>query len=105
MKAILLYFLLLSLPLMASAHKQAFPKTDQVSVHDLPERTVASHGARGGYSVSNFEEAAEALRAWLENDDQYEAVGEVRGIFLECPYVPWFLKRFEVHIPVRYVEK
>lgn len=76
--------------------------TNEVSVHKLPERTVASHGVRGAYSKSNFEEAAEALRAWLADNDRYEATGEARGVFWSAPYVPWFLKRFEVHIPVRF---
>lgn len=79
-------------------------ETDQVSVHEIPERTVASFGVRGGYSEDNFEEAMHKLKAWLRKNKEYEAIGEPRGIFWNGPYVPGFFKRFEVHIPVRKVE-
>lgn len=79
-------------------------ETDQVSVHTMPERTVASFGVRGGYSEQNFEEAAQKLKAWLRKNKEYESAGEPRGIFWNGPYVPGFMKRFEVHIPVRKVE-
>lgn len=79
--------------------------TDEVSFHELPERMVASHGVRGSYSEKNFEEAAEALRKWLSENENYEAAGDARGIFWNGPYVPGIFKRFEVHIPVRYTEE
>jgi hypothetical protein len=75
--------------------------TDTVSVHQHPERKVASHGVRGSYSESNFQEAAEALRAWLAENDTYEAAGEPRGVFWNGPFMPGFFKHFEVHLPVR----
>ena len=79
--------------------------TENVSVHELPERLVASHGVRGGYSQSNFEEAATALRAWLTQNPQYAATSEPRGIFWNGPFTPSFFKRFEVHIPVQLIEE
>lgn len=80
-------------------------ETDQVSVHEMPQRRVASVGVRGGYSESNFEEAAHKLKAWLRKNKEYEAVGEPRGIFWNGPFTPGFFKRFEVHIPVRKIEE
>ena len=80
---------------------EALESTENVSVHELPERIVASHGARGSYSEANFSEAAAALRAWLADNEAYVASGEARGIFWNGPYVPGIFKRFEVHIPVR----
>lgn len=74
--------------------------TDEVSVHTLPERKVASYGVRGGYSERNFEAAKKALEKWLSENEEYEATGPARGIFWNGPYVPGFFKRFEVHIPV-----
>lgn len=78
--------------------------TDRVSVHELPERIVASHGVRGGYSEGNFTDAAAELRAWLAKNPKYEAIGEPRGVFWNGPFVPGFFKRFEVHIPVQLTE-
>ncbi len=72
-----------------------------VEVVEIPERRVASHGARGGYSRANFEKARAALVAWLAAQPTVEAVGEPYAVYWNAPYVPSFLKRFEVHIPVR----
>lgn len=79
--------------------------TDEVSVHEIPERTVASLGVRGGYSERNFEEAASELYAWLAENEKFEAAGDARGIFWNGPYVPGFFKRFEVHIPIKLKQK
>ena len=85
----------------AQQNMDTLESTQEVSVHAYPKRLVASHGARGSYSQNNFEEAAAALRSWLAQQDQYEATGEARGIYWNGPYIPGFLKRFEVHIPVQ----
>jgi hypothetical protein len=74
--------------------------TDEVTVKALPERKVASYGARGSYNRSNFDDAKDALKEWLESNENYQAAGEARGIFWNGPFTPGFLKRFEVHIPV-----
>ena len=83
---------------------ETLDSTDQVSLHELPERLVASHGVRGSYSKRNFDKAASTLRTWLNENPKYEATGVPRGIFWNGPFTPGFFKRFEVHIPVRLVE-
>lgn len=75
--------------------------SQDVEVIELPERTVASIGVRGGYSKENFYTAAEELGNWLSLHDKFTADGPARGVFWNGPYVPGFMKRFEVHIPVR----
>ena len=82
------------------AAERELSSNEEVEVLELPERLVASIGARGGYSESNFNEAREALEAWLAEHPTHKADGAARGIFWNGPYVPAFLKRFEVHIPV-----
>jgi DNA gyrase inhibitor GyrI len=72
-----------------------------VQVKEVPERTVASIGVRGGYTEKNFTKARSRLEQWTRDHADYEAVGEAYGIYWNSPFVPWFLKRFEVHIPVR----
>lgn len=74
---------------------------DGVEVIDVPERLVASLGARGGYSEANFTKVRDELQAWLGTQPQVEATGPAYGVFWNAPFVPAFLKRFEVHIPVR----
>ena len=80
-------------------------ETGDVTVRKLPERTVASIGVRGGYSASNFNEAKTALEKWLTGQDRWKPTGEAKGVFWDGPFTLWFLKRFEVHIPVEPVSE
>lgn len=82
---------------------EALADTGEVAVRRLPERTVASIGARGGYSEANFAQARKKLEDWLASQPRYEATGPARGVFWDGPFTLWFLKRFEVHVPVREV--
>ncbi|PXA05515.1 hypothetical protein DDZ13_01190 [Coraliomargarita sinensis] len=84
----------------ADASHRELSSTDEVKVVDLPERLVASIGVRGGYTRENFNAARKQLQAWLNSHPTHKADGEARGVFWNGPYVPWFLKRFEVHLPV-----
>jgi len=72
-----------------------------VEVITVPERRVASHGARGGYTRAQFETARTELLAWLALQPAVEAAGEPYAVYWNAPYVPFFLKRSEVHVPVR----
>ena len=82
---------------------RSLPDTDTVKVEEMPARTVASAGVRGGYTEKNFAEAESRLKTWLSARPQYEADGPAYGVFWNSPFVPWFVKRSEVHIPVRSV--
>lgn len=72
-----------------------------VEVVPVPERRVASRGERGGYSRGNFEKTRDLLLAWLATQPAIEAAGEPYAVYWNAPFVPPFLKRFEVHVPVR----
>ena len=91
-----MYFLLGS----SEAAREAKPN-GVVEVLELPARTVASHGARGAYSLENFEQAAERLEDWLERQMEYSANGDPYGVYWDGPFRLPFFKRFEVHIPLR----
>ena len=75
--------------------------TATVTVQKLPERILASIGVRGSYSTSNFDEAASRLKQWLADHENLEAAGTARAVFWDGPFTLWFLKQFEVHIPVQ----
>lgn len=72
-----------------------------VKVSDIPGRTVASYGARGSYSKENVMEVKEKLKKWLDDQDKYRASAVPYAVFWDSPFVLPFLKRFEVHIPVK----
>ena len=80
------------------------PDKRNVRVVTVPGRTVASIGIRGAYSKSNFDKALEKLEIWLKDNKQYVKAGAAYGVFWDAPFMPWFLKRSEVHIPVRKIQ-
>lgn len=82
------------------AAERELKSTDTVRVMEMPERLVASIGARGSYSEENFNEALKKLEDWMKNHPTHVARGQARGIFWNGPFTPGFFKRFEVHLPV-----
>jgi effector-binding domain-containing protein len=76
----------------------------EVRVLRLPERKVAAIGARGSYKEANVRKYQEKLEAWLAKRPEYEVVGPAYSVFWNAPFIPWFLRHLEVHVPVRMIE-
>jgi len=74
--------------------------SESVEVIIEPERRVLSIGVRGGYSEKNFRQAREELMDQLHDSKEWKKSGEAYAIFWNGPYVPAFMKKFEVHVPV-----
>ena len=74
--------------------------SESVEVIVEPERRVLSIGVRGGYSEKNFQEAREELLNELDDSKEWQKSGEAYAIYWNGPYVPAFMKKFEVHVPV-----
>ena len=72
-----------------------------VEIITVPPRRVASRGERGGYTRENFIEARTKLLAWVATQPDLAAAGEPYAVYWNAPFVPFFMKRFEVHVPVR----
>jgi effector-binding domain-containing protein len=75
--------------------------TGEVTVITEPEYQVLSIGVRGGYSANNFEAARDKLLDKLATSKDWKKAGDAYAIYWNGPYVPGFMKRFEVHVPVR----
>ena len=84
----------------ASAKRVDLAETAQVKLSSVPERQVAAIGIRGSYSRENYEEALTELKAWLAKRTDVKASGEPYAVYWNSPFVPFFLKQSEVHIPV-----
>jgi len=84
----------------ASAKRTDLTETPQVKLSSVPERRVAAIGIRGSYSRENYEEALTGLKAWLAKRTDVQAAGEPYAVYWNSPFVPFFLKQSEVHIPV-----
>lgn len=80
---------------------KALKDQGSVQVITVPQRTVVSIGVRGAYNESNFIKAKEKLAQWLKDSAEYRQAGDAYAVFWDAPFMPWFLKRSEVHIPVQ----
>ena len=72
-----------------------------VTVYERPAQLVVAIGQRGAYSRESYDAGLASLRAWLDEHPEYEASGEPYAVYWDGPFKPWFLKRAEVHLPVR----
>ena len=79
---------------------KALQDEGSVQVIDLPPREVVSIGIRGAYTRKHFEEAKSKLETWLKENRQYQQTAEAYAVYWDAPFMPWFLKRAEVHIPI-----
>lgn len=74
---------------------------DAVEIASLPERRVASLGCRGDYTEANVVAAVTRLQTWVQSQADIEAAGPAYAVFWNGPFRPGFLKRFELHLPIR----
>jgi DNA gyrase inhibitor GyrI len=80
--------------------KKDLKNSGSVEVITEPEVQVISMGVRGGYSEKNYERAREELLDQLSVNNGWRKNGEAYAIFWNGPFVPGFMKKFEVHVPV-----
>lgn len=73
----------------------------KVEVVDVAPMTVVSIGRRGDIIENEVLRARELLRDWLARSEKYEAVGELRVMGWNSPFIADEKKYFEVQIPVR----
>jgi DNA gyrase inhibitor GyrI len=71
-----------------------------VKVLQVPERTVASYGTTGSYSKDNVLEARDKLEGWLKQHPELKPKGKPYAVFWNSPFHLWFMKHYEIHMPV-----
>lgn len=76
----------------------------RVEVRDFPAATALSIGLKGSYSHDRFTGAVARLNAWLDENDQWQTVGEPRYLGYNSPFVPSWMRYGEVQVPVEAVE-
>lgn len=84
----------------ASAQRVDLLDTAQVKLASVPERRVAAIGIRGSYNRENYDEALSKLQAWLVKHPEVRPTGAPYAVYWNSPFVPFFLKQSEVHVPV-----
>ena len=78
----------------------ALAAANGVTVEAMPERTVASLGLRGSYTRKRHEDGLQRLQAWLARKPEWRACGEPYAVYWNSPFVPPFLRKSEIHLPV-----
>jgi hypothetical protein len=87
---------------VGAAERDRIPANwDGVTRINVPARTVVSAGLRGGYNRENFQKAVARAEAWLGQNPGWVRAGEPYAVYWSGPFTPGFMKRSEVHIPVR----
>ena len=74
--------------------------SDGVTKQRLPATTVASIGLRGSYSRENYDAGLKRLTAWLALRPEWRADGEPYAVYWNSPFMPWFLRKSEIHVPL-----
>ena len=77
------------------------PDTSAVTARNLDAMTVVAIGIRGSYSEENFTENKTVLLNWLKENPDYEQAGSAYAVYWDGPFIPWFLKRSEIHLPIQ----
>ena len=82
--------------------QDAKPRPDTSAIRrNLAPMTVVAIGVRGSYSEENFTENKTALLDWLKENPDYEQAGTAYAVYWDGPFIPWFLKRSEIHLPIQ----
>ena len=85
---------------ISPSDKRSFTDTDKIKIKTIPAHTVASYGARGSYSKKNVTYAMNTLENWVNTQTAIRVKGRPYAVFWDGPFKLWFLKKFEIHIPV-----
>jgi glutathione peroxidase len=79
---------------------RVLPTTNEVTVQKFSALTVASTGLSGSYSRKNYEDGLTKLNTWLASQKEWQTNGEPYMVYWNSPFVPWFMRKSEIHIPV-----
>ena len=90
---------------VAETEKSKVKGAEGLVTVEVPARSVASLGGKGSYSRENFDQARDTLLRWLSLRKDVEPAGKAYAVYWNGPFTPWFLKHYEVHVPVRAVAR
>jgi len=76
------------------------PLDPNVKLNQEPERIVAALRYSGTWSQKRYKEKEAYLSEWIQKRG-FKALGEPIFARYNSPFMPWFLRRNEVLIPVK----
>ncbi|MGC8118856.1 SOUL family heme-binding protein [Marinobacter sp. VGCF2001] len=75
------------------------PMDDRITIRQVPERTMAAIEYSGFWSESGYQKNKSKLEEWI-NEKGFIIQGEPVWARYNAPFIPWFLRRNEVLIPI-----
>ncbi len=75
------------------------PKDPNVSIREVPARLIAAVRYSGFWSEENYRRNLAKLQDWIDNN-RLTPLGEPIWARYNPPFMPWFLRRNEILIPV-----
>lgn len=76
-----------------------------IRVRHEPVARVVSAGVRGGYTRGRFDEGRRRIEAWFAAHPDAEPAGPAEIAYWDGPMRLPFLRRAEVHVPLRWEEE
>ncbi len=80
------------------------PMDSSVKIRRVPARYVAAVSYSGFWSEKNYSLNLEKLQSWIQ-ERAYRPVGEPIWARYNPPFMPWFLRRNEILVPVEIPEQ
>ncbi|PHQ26089.1 heme-binding protein [Marinobacter guineae] len=75
------------------------PNDERIALRSVPEQTMAAIRYSGFWSESGYQKNKSKLEKWIDKKG-YIATGEPIWARYNAPFIPWFLRRNEVLIPI-----
>jgi hypothetical protein len=98
------YRITFMMPLTYTMETLPEPLDPAVKLKQEPGRLVAAFRYSGTWSEKRYNEREARLRVWIQERD-LKPVGEPVFARYNPPFMPWFLRRNEVLIPVERIQK
>ncbi len=75
------------------------PNDERIALRSVPERTMAAIRYSGFWSESGYQTNKSKLEKWIDKKG-YTVLGQPVWARYNAPFMPWFLRRNEVLIPI-----
>ena len=80
------------------------PRDERITIRQVPERTMAAIEYSGFWSKSGYQKNKARLEEWI-NKKGFIIQGKPVWARYNAPFVPWFLRRNEVLIPIDHLQR
>jgi effector-binding domain-containing protein len=93
-----------TMPMLYTLDALPVPEDPEVRLRQIPARRMASVRYSGTWSEKRYLRYLQELEAWIEKNG-FRILGEPVWARYNPPFIPWFLRRNEILIPVDSEEK